>query len=487
VIKEEVLSKLEINGILVAKRCTESYLIKHGLFDFVNKNTPDIFVTVSEKIRHLKYGGGLCLTCGCVTKVCANGGPFEEYCSQHKTWNKGNRTAHNKKELDMDLIKHLYYEDKLSFLDIAKKLGDVSNVTIMKSFTKHNLPRRTHSETQKLKARPGIPTGDVIKIDKDELIHQYQVLKIPVKTLARRYSCDGETIRKRLLSYGIKLTHRRTDIEQIIAELLDKHNIKFKPNDRKTLKGKYEIDFLLLDYNIGIEVHGVYHHSIIKTNNDKLYHYRKYELSKEAGIKLFQFWGCEINDSIDIIESIILNACGLSLYSIGARKCKVKPISYSVLADFCLDNHMLGAPGKNTKGTGLYYNEQLVSIIGYIKTESKTTITRFCSLLNYNIVGGFSKLLKQVPGNMIITYSANDISDGNLYSRHNFKNIRSCKSDMWYIDQKYNQLLNRQKFMKHKLKHLPAYSDDKTEQTIMLESGYGIAYRSGTKTWVLER
>lgn len=321
----------------------------------------------------------------------------------------------------------------------------------------------------------------IVQINREELVRRYNEDKVPVKILARDYKCNPQTIANFLRQEGQDLNHRRSNIEYIIEDILDRNSIPFKRNDRKTVYPK-EIDFLLLEKNIGIEINGLYYHSFYSGNKSKLYHHDKFKMAMDKGVKLLQFWENDILDKSDIIESMIKNHCGLTENKIYGRNCLVVKLTYSEISSFCYDNHIQGIPSNATKGFGLTYNDELVAVIGYIKSEDGTIINRFCSKLNTNVVGGFSKLCKKLEGRLI-SYSSNDISDGNLYAKNGFILDGENRYDMWVTD--YKNMFNRSKFMKKKMsKVLDIFDETKTELENLICNGYDVIYKSGTKKWI---
>jgi hypothetical protein len=247
-----------------------------------------------------------------------------------------------------------------------------------------------------------------------------------------------------------------------------------------------ELDLVLPKYNIAIEINGLFHHSFYAGKKPINYHYEKYTRCLSQNIKLFQFWENDIVNRIDTIESMLLNSLKECATKIDARKCSLQPITNTTLRHFTETNHIQGQCGKNAKGYGLFYNNVLVSCIGYVEGKMDTTIVRFCSIKHHNVRGAFSKLLKVVPGSLIKTYSSNDISRGDIYRNNGFISTTHTKHDMWYTD--YKKVYNRQKFMKSKLQQkLEVYDSTLTEQQNMFNNGYDIINKSGTVTWVLQR
>lgn len=481
--REEFISVVSHNNELVPKRCTESWLKKHNLISVLDNLTDQSFGSYSERIKHVKYGGGWCAVCGVRTNLDPTGNGFNKHCYTHFKADAIGKPAHNRASINVSEVLYMYYVQKLTIIEIAERYN-FSNVTLSKRLKKAGFELRTHQENQYMHSRRGYKKPRII-IDRKILVNQYINLRTSMRILAKEYNCHTETIRRFLAQEGVHQRHRQSYLENILSKILTKNNINFVANSYKLIPPK-QIDFYLSDFNIGIECNGHYTHSFSPGDKAKDYHHSKYIEATNRGIRLFQFWEEDIRDKPEIVESIILNACGLNLVKIDARKCTVADITCNQLADFCDKNHLQGAPAKNVKGVGLYNNDVLVSVMGFTESRSHTTIQRFCSVLGYNVRGGFSKLVSAIPGNTIKTYSSNDISNGSLYEKNGFVMTADRKYDMWYTD--FKNLFNREKYMKIKLpKLLDFFDESKTEQENMINNGFGIIYKSGTKTWVLNR
>ncbi len=481
--KEEFIELLSCNGRLVNKRCSESYITNNNLLPILNSFVEESFGSVSDRIKFVKYGGGYCEVCGTRTNLNASGQGFGKYCKEHFHEPKKNKLAHNRKEIDIELAIKLYIEEEKSLLEISKIMG-VSNVTIANKFKENNVILRTHSDNQKIHCKRDY-TNPRILIDRNELVNDYSINKIPIKILADKHNCHEETIRRFLIQEGVARTNNRSYIEQLIINILDKLNINYEINNRKLLNGK-EIDFYINSNNLGIEVNGLATHSYYRGNKDINYHYNKYKTALDNNIRLLQFWETDIVNKPSIIENIISNACNLTVNKLDARKCIIDDVEFNTIKEFCDNNHIQGYPANNVNGKGLIYNGDLVALICYSVINDITIINRYCSLLTYNVRGGFSKLLNSIDGNIIKTYSANDLSNGLLYKNNGFTMTSEKNHNMFYTD--YSKIYNREKFMKKYLPDLLDYYDEsKSEIENMIINGYDVIYKSGTKTWTLKR
>ena len=285
-------------------------------------------------------------------------------------------------------------------------------------------------------------------------------------------------------------SNQGTILELFIRELLDKHNIEYLTNVRDIIYPK-ELDIYIPSKKIAIECNGVYWHSL----KEPSYHINKFLQCDKQGIQLLTLWEDWIKTKPEILESIIKSKLGLIDDKIYARKCIIKEISSKECCNFLNNNHIQGHSLSSIK-LGLYYNNELVSVmtfsksrVGIGKKEDGWELVRFCNKLNTAVVGGASKLLKYFINNynptQIISYSCNDISDGGLYKTLGFEKGNSTTS-YWYINQNTFQRFHRFNFRKAKLKELGYDTDNLTESQIMSDLPYWKIHDAGTTRWLLK-
>jgi hypothetical protein len=210
---------------------------------------------------------------------------------------------------------------------------------------------------------------------------------------------------------------KNTSIELFIKDILNEYNIEYRANVRDIISPK-ELDIYIPSKNIAIECNGCYWHSL----KEPSYHINKYKECQKHNIRLLTLWEDWFKTKPEILESIIKSKLGIVENKIGARKCIVKEVGVNECKNFLNENHIQGYSPSATK-LGLYYNDELVSVmtfsksrVGVGKKEDGYELVRFCNKLNTRVVGGASKLLKyfiQIYNpSKIISYSSNDISDG---------------------------------------------------------------------------
>jgi hypothetical protein len=205
-----------------------------------------------------------------------------------------------------------------------------------------------------------------------------------------------------------------------------------------------EIDIYIPDYKIGFEFNGLYYHSDIF--KDKKYHIEKTNFFMNKGIRIIHIWEDDWDLKKDIIKSQIRNLLNLST-KIGGRKCEIKSVNFKETQSFLEENHIQGSYSSIKLSYGLYYKNELVSIMCFDRFEGRKTmsskewnLSRFCNKLEYSIIGGASKLLNYFievnSPNRIISYADKDWSVGELYEKLNFTKIYETKPDYKYISKK---------------------------------------------------
>ena len=264
-------------------------------------------------------------------------------------------------------------------------------------------------------------------------------------------------------------------------------------NRRDILPNHLEIDIYIPSHNLAIEINGVYWHS------ESMGKYRDYHLYKtikcgENNIDLIHILDYEWIYKKPIIQSIILNKIGKISNKIWARKCELKETKdINIVKSFLDNNHIQGYTHAN-HNLGLFYNNELVSLMTFSKNRFKKNsneleMVRFCNKLNTNIIGGASKLFKfyqknynvnQIP---IISFADRRFFKGDLYKTLGFDFDKNTSPS--YIYWKDSKVLNRMSCQKHKLnKLLDIFDPNKTEYENMLINGWRRVWDSGNSKWI---
>jgi very-short-patch-repair endonuclease len=291
----------------------------------------------------------------------------------------------------------------------------------------------------------------------------------------------------------IMIYNPRSVMEEDMKCWLDRVNICYKHDDRKTLNG-YELDFLFPEIGVAIELNGIWHHSELGGDKDKKYHSRKFKECENKGIQLLQIWQDEYWKSKKIVQSKILYLAGMHINKIYARKCKIGWLNDNDLErEFLNINHIQGFADYRKFSAAAWHNDKLVGVMSFAFQNKYWEIVRFATDISVNIPGLFSRLLRFVIDSgkvqdKIVSFSDNRISNGKLYSVTGFT-LEETITPAYQYTNDYVTRENRQGFMKSKLITRfgldPDYVKNSTEWQIVQELGYDRLWDAGKKKWVL--
>jgi len=284
---------------------------------------------------------------------------------------------------------------------------------------------------------------------------------------------------------------------EIFNFLHDELKLDVKHNDRTLIKG---IELDITYKNIAIEYNGLYWHSENGGKKDKTYHINKTKLCNENNIKLIHIFEDEWKFKSDIVKSRLKNILNVNdNIKIYARKCTIKEIDSKTKNDFLDRNHIQGKDISSIY-LGCYYNEKLVSVMtfgkprvvqGYKNTlNTEYEMIRFCSKLNYSVIGAASKLLsyfiKKYNPTKIITYSDNRWSnlDNTLYDKIGFVKTSNGQPNYWYTTYRCDRL-HRFNFTKKKLVS-QGHDNNLTEWQIMQNLKYDRIWDCGSSKYEME-
>lgn len=252
-----------------------------------------------------------------------------------------------------------------------------------------------------------------------------------------------------------KLDSVSSSYESLIFDFI---NENYDGDIIQSYRDKYEIDIFIPQFNLGIEINGLYWHS--SKFKEKNYHLNKTKYFEKKGIRIVHIWEDDIIFKCEIIKSILLNLIKKSK-RIFARQCEIREINDSFITKgFLEENHIQGFNNNIKKAIGLFYNNELVSLMCFNDLEGRKrikdngfNINRFCNKLNTSVVGGASKLLKffihKYNPKYIISYADYSFSKGDLYFNLGF-NI----DNITYPDYKYvvgSKRIHKSNFKKEKL------------------------------------
>jgi hypothetical protein len=311
------------------------------------------------------------------------------------------------------------------------------------------------------------------------------------------------------------ISSKEVEIKHFLKSFIDDSNVN--SSNREIIR-PFEVDYNIKDKNILIEFNGNYWHSVnmlskkvitekykkkikelypnfklsLLNNYPKNYHLIKTLLAKEKGKQLLHIFEYEWDSKQDIVKSMMKTKLGFTGVVLNGRSCIVKEVENKVAQLFLKENHIQGSD-KSKVRLGLYYQENLISIMTFSKSrydkKANYELLRFCNLLDYRVRGGASKLLSYFIKNYmgqyerLITYADLRYSNGNLYNKLNFSLVGLTPPNYFYY--KNNKVYSRIVFQKHKLRDMyndgliNYYDETKSELEIMKENNYLKIYDCG--------
>lgn len=457
------------------RKMHKSYLISVGYYDLIEQLVPYENFKIKEKLDVILHNHTNICHCGKLSKY------NSKYCSL---------TCRNK---DPDIRKSISHKNKKN--KVSRSI--VMKQTLLEKYgvnSIQNIPSvqaKTKEKKQKTYLKWRKKTFEKYNLDWD-LFNNVEYLEqigknISLYELSKKYF-NGMPITtiQRYFEYknvNIVFPVASSIGEREIAEFVESNNIIVNRNVRYLIDSR-ELDIYVPEYNFAIEFHGLYYHK-----NKETLHLEKYQKCKELNIQLFQIFEDEWYNKQDIIKSMILNKLGKSS-KIYARKCKIQTVSYNESKEFLNNNHIQGHI--NGANFGLYYNEQLVSIItvGKCRYYKGMEILRFCNIKNTTVIGGFSKLLKYVKNTLKITelYTYADLrySTGKTYEKFG-KYIKTTNPGYYWCHTRKTERISRYKTQKHKLKDFlkDSFDENFTETQNLENAGYNKIWDCGHNLYIV--
>ncbi|MCA9748207.1 MAG: hypothetical protein KC414_03825 [Romboutsia sp.] len=316
-------------------------------------------------------------------------------------------------------------------------------------------------------------------------LKNYKGVHSKIDIICKKHGEFKQTVNHHLQGCGCpKCSHFKgsSKQEKELFKFIKTINSTAENNNRTVLEGT-ELDIYIKERNLAIEYNGVFWHS--EKYKDKNYHYEKWRQCDEKGIQLIQIFEDDWINKKDLVKSFLKSKLGVFDRKINARDCEVREVPKDVYKKFTNNNHLQGYVN-GSYYLGLYFGEDLISVMSLKKIKEKEfDLNRFCSKRGYLVRGGFSKIfknfIKHYNPKIIISFSDNTYSDGNLYFKNKFEKTQDIKPDYKYIIN--NSRKHKFGFRKKKLQKMFNLSDqelnNKTEHQICLENNILRIYDAG--------
>lgn len=324
--------------------------------------------------------------------------------------------------------------------------------------------------------------------DKNWLEEQFKT-----KTLSEIAEIIGVSnwhIQEAFKRHDLKCYDKISSYERRVVEYIQSLGITNIVQSCRNIIGPKEIDIFLPDYNLAIEVNGEMWHSTKFQRCGPSYHIDKTMGCLNQGITLFHIWVRELDEKPQIIYNKIKNFVGKNTEKIFARKCSI--VEYKQCKSFFDNNHIQGGYDLGDIRIGLKYNDEVVACMCLKTLENNVLeLTRYATLNNLNVVGGFSKLLSyvinQVKPSIIETWSNGRFHKANnVYSKNGFVERYWSSPNYFYIGEGNGEIRSRISCQKHKLsKVLPLFDASLSEVENMRNNKFHQVFDCGHVKYVL--
>jgi hypothetical protein len=307
---------------------------------------------------------------------------------------------------------------------------------------------------------------------------------LPSETLKYRHARFSNAC-----SQCCKISANTSRDETLIADLIADMGITVVRNDRKIINPK-ELDIWLPDQRIAVEYCGLYWHSENR-GRTRDYHIDKMKACESIGVRLITIFEDEWYHHPNIVNSRLRNLFGLTDRRIMGRSCTVREISNQTANGFCAINHLQGA-GRTAHAVGLYHDEELVSCMTFSKLNvakgrkdraGSWELSRFCSVLDANVIGGanklFSAFVRQNEPEQIISYADRRWNTGNVYQKLGFTYDGDTPVNYWYLN-----LPEIKRMHRYALRKTASDQQDLTEWENRRLQGWDRIWDCGNSRWI---
>lgn len=231
-------------------------------------------------------------------------------------------------------------------------------------------------------------------------------------------------------------------------------DIPFSYEFRKVFldKSRQEIDFYFPEKNLGIELNGMYWHSVEKKEINHLQKKKLYFLSR--GINVLFFYENLILQKPELISSMVKAKLGIFEKIFYAKKGKVKEIDYSSASKFFEANHISGST-QFSHAFGFFAGDELISVAAFAKSRYNKNyeweLIRFANKQNFSSIGFLGKAISILNPKSLISYADLMYSNGNIYEKLGFKKLGITAPGYFYTKNR-RKVFSRETFQKHKLR-----------------------------------
>ena len=299
------------------------------------------------------------------------------------------------------------------------------------------------------------------------------------KTFMEKYGCTCYwTSKDRTKAYNC--VHSKPN--ELFANLLNTNDIDFER--------EFPLIRKVFDFKVGknlIEINPSATHNstwgiFTQEGLDKYYHRDKSQLAEDNGYRCIHVWDW------DDIDKIIMQLKPRE--TVYARKCEVRDVDLSTTREYLNTYHLQGY-AKDSIRLGLYYDDELVSIMTFGKPRYNKNyeyeLIRYCS--SYNVIGGAEKLfcyfVKHYDPQSIISYCDWSKFNGDVYTKLRFTFKGYSIGKHWY-NMKTGKHITDNLLRQRGFDQLfgTNYGKGTSNEVLMLEAGFVEIFDAGQSTYI---
>jgi hypothetical protein len=351
-------------------------------------------------------------------------------------------------------------------------------------------------EVKEILKKPKIPAEVYTKLtNKDWLENEYVTKQKTSVDIARDLGVYYSTVLFYCNMHGFEIRQysNYSLVEREVAEYIKSFGFDVKLNNRLVLIGK-EIDVYVPAVNLGIEINGLYWHSLTKETNtteNKNKHLAKTIIASDANINLLHITDYEWKNKQDIIKSYIKSKLGLNT-RVYARQLRVKEITSKESKPFLDKYHLQG--NINSKNYIALVNNtgEIITVATFGKCRfisDANELLRFATKSNITVVGGLSKIIsyytKTISSKRLITYCDRSKSSGNGYNKSGFTFVKYSSPGFYWTNgtDVISRHSARGKTLQTLLKN---YDSNLSQDENMFNHGYMKYWDCGNSVWELK-
>jgi len=283
-----------------------------------------------------------------------------------------------------DLLVELYLNQNLSILDVSRKIGNVSNVTVRKWLNHYSIPIKTHSQAIKnshtQKNYSAFNNPETQRKVKETFIEKYGTPYHPNMMTSN----TEEEVREFFNSLGCNMTKSR-----VLG---------------------CELDGLDENILVAFEYCGHYwHNEHSPTPKTRQYHNQKHVQCQLHGIQLFTIFEYEWTTRKDQVKNFIRGALNKNTSKLYARECDLKIFTEKnpEINAFLDRYHIQGYPTSWFQCNALFYKQEIVGVMTFSNhhrqnQENVIVLSRLCWKTDLSVIGGSSRLFAYRPANKTI-------------------------------------------------------------------------------------